>query len=385
MAILTRCKKCKNEMKLSAKKCSKCGTSIPVRGKSYKVIVKHLGKKRTKIVNNLELAREIEGQLKADIVRDEFNIEKKKTTPTLDEVWEKYLPWAKVNKKTWLDDQYSYNRHLKPAFGNKRLDAVSPFDIEKFMVQMKKGKSKMERPFAPATIKHQVVLLSRLYSVAEQWGLYSGDNPCRKVKKPKLNNQVTEFLTDDDLNSLLDVLDKWHNRMSAGCVLFCLHTGVRRGELFKLTWDDLDLTRQTMILRDPKGKIDQTLPLSDKAVEVLKNLPRDYETPWVFYGKKGKQRTDFKGPWMRIKKAAKLPKDFRLHGLRHHFASSLVSAGIDLYTVQKLLCHKDAAMTQRYAHLANKTLRDAVNLSDHLLEPKENAEVVNLEEYKNAK
>lgn len=384
MAINIRCQKCKADNKLGLKKCSSCGSPFP-KNKKYRVIVRANGKRIIRTVNNLELAKDIEGKLQGDIVRGEFDIEKPKSAITLQEVWDKYLPWAKVNKKTWLNDQYYFNHHLKPTFGGNPLDTISPFDIEKFIVTMKKGTSKRGTPYAPATIKHQVVLLTRLYSVAEQWGLYSGDNPCKKVKKPKLNNQVTEFLTDDELNSLLDVLDQWHNKMSAGFISFLLHTGLRRGELFKLQWADVDLARQSMVLKDPKGKIDQTLPLSDKAVEVLNNLPKEYSTSWIFYGKDGGQRTDFKGPWDRIKKAAGLPKDFRLHGLRHHFASSLVSAGVDLYTVQKLLCHKDASMTMRYAHLADKTLRDAVNLSDKLLKPVERAQVVNMEAFKNGK
>jgi len=171
--------------------------------------------------------------------------------------------------------------------------------------------------------------------------------------------------------------------MSTSFILFSLYTGVRRGELFKLTWNNIDFERQFMVLKDPKGIADQTLPLSGKAVNVLKNVPKEYDTQWIFYGKNGQQRTDFKGPWLRIKKAAGLPKHFRFHGIRHHFASSLVSHGADLYTVQKLLCHKDAAMTMRYAHLADKTLRDAVNLSDQLQQKKE--PIINLEELRNGK
>jgi integrase len=371
-------------MTLNSKKCNQCGTPVP-KNKKYRVIVRVNGKRVSKTVNNLELAREIEGKMKVDIARDEFDLQKKKPAPTLDEVWEHFLPWAKANKKTWKDDLYYYNHHLKPAFGNNLIDTITQFDIEKFMILMKKGKSKRGTPYSLATIKHQITLLNRLYSVAEQWGLYSGENPCRKVKKPKLNNQVTEFLSDEELNKLLYVLEKWDDRMSSSFILFSLYTGLRRGELFKLTWNDIDFDRQFMILRDPKGILDQTLPLSAKAVGVLKNVPRRYDTPWIFYGKEGKQRTDFKGPWMRIKKAVGLSKNFRFHGIRHHFASSLVSHGTDLYTVQKLLCHKDAAMTQRYAHLADKTLREAVQLSDELQAPTKKADVVNMGDFRNGK
>ncbi|MCP4020515.1 MAG: site-specific integrase [Desulfobacteraceae bacterium] len=385
MAIQIRCKKCKTEMKLSSKKCTKCGSAIPKRGKIYKVIVRHLGKKISRTTTNLELAREIESKLKADIARDEFELHKKKPALTLNQVWDNFLPWAQENKKTWQTDKYNYEKHLKQIFGDMRLDTISPFNIEKFIISFKKAKKANGKKYALATIKHQLVLLTRLYSVAEKWGLYSGDNPCRKVKKPKLNNQKTEFLSDEELKRLLDTLEAWENRMSAGFILFCLYTGLRRGELFKLKWNDIDLKRQLIILRDPKGILDQTLPISDKAVQILITLPKDFKTHWIFYGKNGKQRTDFKGPWLRVKKAANLPKDFRLHGLRHHFASSLVSAGTDLYTVQKLLCHKSSAMTQRFAHLADKTLRDAVNLSDELLSKNSELEIINFKEKQNAR
>ncbi|WP_449244636.1 tyrosine-type recombinase/integrase [Desulfobacca acetoxidans] len=61
---------------------------------------------------------------------------------------------------------------------------------------------------------------------------------------------------------------------------------------------------------------------------------------YVFPGKDGKQRTNFNGPWSIIRKAAGLPENFRFHGLRHHFASTLVSAGYDFLFVQKLLTHE---------------------------------------------
>lgn len=383
MAIYLRCQKCSSDMSITSKKCEKCGSAIPKRNKKYKVMVyiKKTKKRFVKMVDNLQIARDVESTIKAKITKGEFDIFQDEVM-TLDEVWIRYLPWAQQNKKTWADDEQNYRKHLQPEFGEMKLDEVSPFHIEAFIIKMKKRKTPRNTLYTPATIKHQLVLLTRLYSVAEKWGLYRGDNPCRKVKKPKLNNEVTEFLSDDELQRLLDVLAHWPNRMSASFVLFCLFTGLRRGELFKLRWSDVDMTRGTMTLKDPKGKIDQTLPLSEGAIDVLRNIPKEFETPWIFYGKRGEQRTDFKGPWGRIKKAADLPESFRFHGLRHHFASTLVSNGVDLYTVQKLLCHKDASTTMRYAHLADQTLRDAVSLSDSLLAPKNTNNVVSISEVK---
>jgi len=121
-------------------------------------------------------------------------------------------------------------------------------------------------------------------------------------------------------------------------------------------------------LREPKGGKTQTIPVSPMALEVLKGL--EVTSPYVFPGKEGQQRTDFKGPWLRIRKTAGLPENFRFHGLRHHFASTLVSAGYDLLVVQKLLTHKDSRTTQRYAHLSPGALKEAATKSGELLQPK---------------
>lgn len=381
MAINLRCS-CGSETKLTAKRCPRCGKPFPKKGRKYKVTVRVGGEKHTKIVSNLELASDLESKLKVDIVRGEHNLVKK-TAPALHQVWEKFLPWAKQHKRSWYSDQKCYGKHLEPLLGSKRLDRISTFDVEKLILSMKKGISKHGRPYAPATIKHVIVLLSRLFTLSGQWGVYDGPNPCKKVQLPKLNNQITEFLSDNQLGRLMDVLETWPCKTTAAFLKFLLYTGLRRGELFKLKWQDIDFNRQTITLRDPKGNKNQVLPLSPKALQVLREIPRKHDTQFIFYGKEGKQRTDFKGPWRRIKRAADLPSTFRLHGLRHHFASSLVSAGVDLYTVSKLLSHKDAKTTQRYAHLSDRALRDAVNLSDKLQEPTNQAEVISLEERRN--
>jgi site-specific recombinase XerD len=102
-------------------------------------------------------------------------------------------------------------------------------------------------------------------------------------------------------------------------------------------------------------------------------------SPYVFPGKNRGQRTDFKGPWQRIRKAAGLPGNFRFHGLRHHFASTLVSSGVDLSVVQALLTHKDARTTQRYAHLQPGAMWEAALKSGKLLTPKNaGSKVINL-------
>jgi integrase len=90
------------------------------------------------------------------------------------------------------------------------------------------------------------------------------------------------------------------------------------------------------------------------------------DAPYVFPGRKGKQRVEIKAPLRKIKRLAGLPEGFRpLHGLRHTYASILASSGqVDLYTLQKLLTHKSPLMTQRYAHLRDEALKRASQFAD---------------------
>lgn len=378
MAIHIYCTNCFTSNGLNAKSCSNCG-AIFGRNKKYRVCVSVKGKRRTRVEKNLTLARQKEATLEADLERKDMDIDEKQPAPTLAEIWAKYLPWAKEHKKSWIDDLRYYRRHLEPRFGKKALDAISPIDIERMKTELRKGTNRRGKPFAAATIKHQLVIIRRLYNLARKWGLYDGKNPIDSVTMPKLDNQKTEFLTDEELTRLLDTLATWPFKDTVAFIKFALFTGLRRGELFKLQWEDVDFERGLVTLRDPKSGKTENIPVSGQALDVLRTL--DITSPFVFPGKNGKQRVDFNGPWRRIREAAGLPEGFRFHGLRHHFASTLVSNGVDLVIVQKLLTHKDAKTTARYAHLAPGAIRDAALKSGDLLTPKgRNGKVINLHE-----
>lgn len=359
-------------MALGSKKCKKCDTPVPRKGKKYRVVVNVGGKRESKVVNNLELARKIEGKMSGADASDQFGIKKKKEAISLNKFWsEKYLPWLKENKNSWYVDQCNFDKHIDPALGNKTLGKITQFDIEKLVIGLKKKKTKQGSPLSAATIKHQLVLLTRIINIAVQWGIFIGPNPCNRVKKPKLNNTVIAYLSEEEMAELTEILNSWPDRMQASIVLFAMFTGIRRSEIFKLKWTDINQERQTITLRDPKGKKDQTLPLSPQAMEVIETVPREYDTPFVFYSVLGRQRKTIRHGWGQIKKAAGLPDSFRFHDLRHNYASHLVSNGVSLYAVQALLTHKDAKTTQKYAHLHDKALRQAANLSGKLLTAKQ--------------
>jgi integrase len=364
MAIGIWCPKCRLNHSLDAEQCSKCG-AVFGRKKKYRVEVYQGGGHKTKVVDNLTMAREQETILKNDMLRNEAGINKKKV-PTLNGIWMKYLPWAKEHKKSWQDDELYYNRHLEPRFGAKKLNAISPMDIERMKIEMKKAINKNGKPYAAATIKHQVVIIRRLFNLARKWRLFDGANPVDHVQMPRLDNQRTEFLTVEQFQKLLEVIDSWPYPQTAGLVKFSLFTGLRRGEVFKLQWDEVDFEHSLVTLRDPKGTTSKTIPVSSEALEILRGLSvsSEFVFPGVNGGMRGK--SSIRDTWKSMKAHAGIPDDFRWHGLRHSFASWLVSNGVDLAVVQKLMTHKHASTTQRYAHLMPGALRDAAAKSGDL-------------------
>ena len=389
MAIHVYCTKCYTSNGLNAKACSNCG-EVFGRDKKYRVCVSFKGKRETRVVDNLTLARQKEATLKADLERKHMGIEEETSAPTLAEVWAKYLPWAQEHKKTWDDDLLNYRKHLQPRFGKKRLDAVSALEVNRLKLDMTKGKTKDDAPylskrgklFSASTVKHQLVLLQRLYKFAQGPDFkYKGETPFdhKQVTMPHLDNELPRFLTEEQLAALWNALDSWPDKMTVGFIRFALLVGVRRGTLFTLKWEHLDFDRNMVTLvisHRRKGTETVIKKVCPEAMDVLNALPRTSE--FVFPGKDGGQRTDFKGPWRRIRKAAGLPDTIRFHDLRHTFGSYHAMNGTDLQIIQQLMNHRDYRTTLKYAHLSESVVNGAAAKSGKLLTPKANGNVLNL-------
>ena len=299
---------------------------------------------------------------------------------TIDKLWSAYKE-NRPNLKSIVTDENRFNNYIKPRFGKKEPRELIQLEIDRLRINLLKKK-------APQTVKHVLELLRRITNFGFRKGL--SERLTFSIEMPKVSNQKTEDLDPDQLTKLLEVIEKDDHPDAGPMMKMALFTGMRRGEMFKLQWSNIDFDKGFIRLVDPKGGPDQKIPLNDAARGLLQSHPRT-KSPFVFPGRGGRQRVDIKHAANQIKKAAGLPKDFRaLHGLRHVYASMLASSGqVDMYTLQKLLTHKSPLMTQRYAHLRDEALKRASGLAGDLIEQASKAKeekkdkVINLEDRKN--
>lgn len=285
---------------------------------------------------------------------------------TIGKLWERYLACRQAGKNK-NNDRSRFDVHVAPYFTNRLPEEITTADVEcwKSALLLKK--------LSPATVQRVMVVLRAVINFGVLRGFCPFIDPSKlQFKVMKVDNQKTEVLTDDELSRMLEALKKEKDQNAAALIRLALVTGMRKGALLALQWSDCDFVRDIITLRGEAAKKGRTdyIPMSASARAVLESIERA-DSPYVFPGRNGGQRTDYRRIARRVKAMAGLPADFRpLHGLRHNYASRLASSGkVDMYTLQKLLTHESPLMTQRYAHLADETLKRAAVVGDAALIP----------------
>lgn len=292
------------------------------------------------------IAEKIYAVKKAALIAGEYSdvIDKKMTLQNLVDL---YLQYSKTNKRLWKRDE-GLTDNLLAFFGSdEKISQIKPFEIEKYKAMRKEHLKRKKDPnsrLSPATINKELMCLKTMFNKAILWGKVR-DNPCRQVKPFRENNQIVRFLAHDEIKTLLAVCRPYMRDI----VLFALNTGMRRGEILKLEWPDVDMERNVINVRDTKNGENRKMPINPTVQELLKSLKKDGGR--VFKSPGGNDINDVKKGFHAALKKAKIFK-FRFHDLRHTFASHLVMAGIDIMTVKELLGHKRLEMTMRYAHLS---------------------------------
>ena len=300
---------------------------------------------------------------------------------TLAQAWEKYLPVAQANKAahTAYAEEAAYRLWLSPTLAGKPLRDIKPIHLERIK------KTMTEAGRSAQTIRHVLAALRQVFNFAKRHGLYAGDNPVSLVKKPSADARRLRFLTHDEADRLLAALAERESNVH-DMALLALHCGLRAGEIFSLTWGDVDMERGVLALRDTKSGKTRAAIMTDAVRAMLEGRERGGHASLVFPARGGGKIVQVSDAFNRTVQALGLNdgvEDSRqklvFHSLRHTFASWLVEQGVDLYTVKELMGHGSITMTERYSHLAPDTLRRAMkSLEAGMEKAKSDGKVVRL-------
>lgn len=279
----------------------------------------------------------------------------RKSIPTYDELADQHYDYVKTYSKNPGNIEAVLRVHIRPKWGRKRLDEITTPEVAKWLGELRHAGKAM------ATVEKIRIVFNRSFELALRWQTPGVKfNPVRGIPRPRMNNARDRFLSSEDAARLLKATEKSLCPQLRNIVGLLLLTGARKRELLDARWENVNVERKMWFIPDSKTGKPRHVPLSQAALNIIDQLPRFDNCPWLLPNPKTKKPfTDIKHPWETARAAAGL-HGLHIHDLRHSAASFMINAGIDLFAVGRVLGHADHQSTMRYAHLANDTLRQAV-------------------------
>jgi integrase len=283
---------------------------------------------------------------------------------TFHQLADEYLKWCERQRS--FRSKKGFILQLKEAFGNLQLRHLNTKLLEQYQTdRINKGNK-------PATVNRLIATLKHCIHKGYQWEMLS-EETLKRVRNVKLleeNNRRLRYLSQSECQTLI------HNCQGStrGIVVTALNTGMRKGEILGLKWEQVDLRHGFILLDKTKNGERREIPINETVKGVLQSKLRRVDIPYVFYDScSGKRYQNIKRSFNTALRRAGI-RDFRFHDLRHTFASHLVMAGVDITTVSRLLGHKSLTMTLRYSHLAPSHMIKAVDILHSTLTRKSSAQ-----------
>ncbi len=303
-------------------------------------------------------AKKLAMKIRSRAVVGEDPVEAKReqrAVPTYGEFAPRYLAHiATYQRSPETTDRYM-RKHILPRWGKVLLSDIRQEDVAAWLGEMaRKG-------LAPATIERLRVVFSHSLKLALQWGVPGlAKNPVVGIPRPPLNNARERYLTSEEAQRLRSAVERSRNKQLKYIVGLLIHCGCRVSELLQAEWSHFDLSRRLWRIPQSKSGKARFVPLSQGALDLIAELPRYKDCKYLIPNQKTmKPWTSVFMSWDTARKQARL-NDVRIHDLRHSSASFMAAAGIDLYTIGKVLGHANYKTTQRYAHLQSDQLIAAV-------------------------
>lgn len=326
------------------------------------------GRRGTQKIGNASIltiaqARELARLKLADIARGISPKEEKKNGElTVEKVFQKYEPYVAANHKTQNALQFIVRDFQE--FFPKNCSEIMLYDVEKWRDSQRQKKK-------ASSINRSLTAFRAMLRWAKERDIIMSCPVIEKKLKslPETDSrEIIRYLSPEERNRLFIALDEREKRQGKDylkpAVILSLNTGIRRKALLSLTWEDVNFHTRMITLRSStskKQKLDH-VPLNSLAYKTLsewKKLQKD-DNPLVFPNPKtGSKMHDCRNSWKKLLRDAEI-ENFRWHDMRHDFASQLVMRDVSILTVKKLMTHSKLEMTLRYAHLAPKKRKEAV-------------------------
>ena len=266
-----------------------------------------------------------------------------------------FVSVEKLKAEKTLKNERTYAREFLKIVGDRNIRSIDAEDLDRWKALRMSGVS-------PATFNINRRFLQAAFNVAVKWG-YVEQNHFLEIPEAAVTEKRLYF-TDDEVHRFSALIEKdivkartkrqkEYLEQFYGLIKFYLHTGMRRGEALSLRPEDVDLNNGLVHIEQSKSKRRRTIPLNDVAKQCLIDAGEGLFSH--FYGHHvSKKFADY------LTKAE--ISAHKLHSLRHTFATRLISKGVDIYTVSKLLGHSNVATTAVYAKVVTDTLINAVRL-----------------------
>ncbi len=332
--------------------CPKC--SISLKKQSWYIDYYVFGRrKREKVGPDRRLAELVLKKRKIEIVEDKFLDIRRDRVTTFEEIAQDFLDYSRNNKRSYGRDEIIV-RNLSEFFSGKRLNEITPILIEQY-----KGKRLNQDKKKPATVNRELAGLKCMFN----WAIKNGkatQNPVKQVKLFKEDNTRIRYLSKEEIKKLLECSKNYHPNILP-ILVTALCTGMRKGEILNLKWEDVNFEQGIILLKNTKSGKMREIPMSSFLQETLKKCFDRSDGVYVFCNEERKPYKSIDTIFQRVLKRTGIT-DFCFHDLRHTAASYLIMLGVDLATVKDILGHQKIEMTLRYAHLSPVHKRSAMEL-----------------------
>ena len=235
------------------------------------------------------------------------------------------------NENTAIDDG-RFRKYLQERFGDKLPEEIGTNDVRIYKNQLLKDGS------SPQSVLNILALLRHITHFGAKNGLCEMPSVSTlHFEMPAVGNLKTESLTPEQLVALKKALDEEPDQNAAAIMRLALVTGMRKGAILALRWEDIDFDKNFITLQGTSAKKGRTegIPLTLAVKDVVQRIERG-DSPYLFPGKNGGHRTEFRLLPQRVKKKAGLPDDFRpLHGLSHAMRHFLHPVGRLIYILYR--------------------------------------------------